>query len=113
MQSKAHTVDDYLKEVPHDRLEALQRLRQLCLEELIGYEESMLYGMPTYNGNSVVAFTSQKNYISFYFPKSEIIDRYRGTLKASIGKSCIRFSKVNDIDFATIRSMLQALRVNY
>jgi hypothetical protein len=36
MQSKALTVDDYLKEVPVKRLEALTKIRELCLKELKG-----------------------------------------------------------------------------
>jgi hypothetical protein len=46
MQSKAATVDDYLKEVPKDRLPVLYKIRQLFLKELKGYDEVMLYGGP-------------------------------------------------------------------
>jgi uncharacterized protein YdhG (YjbR/CyaY superfamily) len=109
MQNKALTVDDYLREVPADRLASMQHLRRLCTAELRGYDENMQYGMPTYTGESVVAFNSQKNYISFYFPKSEIIDKYRNALKANIGKSCIRFSKPEHIDFNVLKSMLRDL----
>ena len=34
MQSKATTVDDYLKEVPAERLKALTQIRKLFLKEL-------------------------------------------------------------------------------
>ena len=39
MQSKAVTVDDYLKEVPKERLSVLNKIKQLCLKELKGYDE--------------------------------------------------------------------------
>ena len=41
MQSKAKTVKGYLDEVPENRREALERIRDLCIEILEGYEESM------------------------------------------------------------------------
>jgi uncharacterized protein YdhG (YjbR/CyaY superfamily) len=108
MQSKAATVDDYLKEVPADRLEAITTLRDLCREKLSNHTESMLYGMPTYTLNDVadVAFNSQKNYISLYVTSDELIDKYRDRLNASIGKSCIRFSKPQKMDMGAIAAML-------
>jgi uncharacterized protein YdhG (YjbR/CyaY superfamily) len=71
MQSTASTVDEYLETVPPQRLEALTKLRELCLRTLTGYEESMAYGGPTYSKNGVVevGFMSQKQYISFYVLK--------------------------------------------
>jgi len=48
MQSRAANVDAYLDEVPPDRRELLTSLRELCLQVLDGYEESMAYGMPSY-----------------------------------------------------------------
>ncbi|MCC8407422.1 DUF1801 domain-containing protein [Mucilaginibacter sp. UR6-1] len=109
MQSKATNVDDYLKEVPTDRLEALIHLRGLCRQIFINHTESMLYGMPTYtiNGVAHVAFNSQKNYISLYLTGTEIIARYSDRLNASTGKSCIRFSKPQKMDFDLIAEMLR------
>ena len=39
MQSKATRVDEYLLEVPSERLQAIKKLRELCLKELKGYDE--------------------------------------------------------------------------
>ena len=38
MQSKAESVDQYLKEAPQERRESLNQLRKLCLENLVGFE---------------------------------------------------------------------------
>jgi uncharacterized circularly permuted ATP-grasp superfamily protein len=43
MQSEAKDVDTYLKEVPEDRRQALTKIRELCLKELKGYNEAMMY----------------------------------------------------------------------
>jgi hypothetical protein len=48
MQSKAETVEEYLQEVPYNRQAALSQLRQLCIDKLVGYQESMEFGMSSY-----------------------------------------------------------------
>ena len=52
MQNKAKTIDQYLEGIPENRQEACRQLRKLCLETLIGYEESMAYGMPCYKNQA-------------------------------------------------------------
>lgn len=108
MQSTATTVDEYLETVPPERREALDRLRQLCRENLPGYEESMQYGMPSYSkdGTVEISFNSQKNYISFYVVKQDVMDRYRDQLQ-DCGKSCIRYRKPDQIDFEVVEKLLE------
>ncbi len=110
MQSQAESVDSYLKQVPEERKVALGLLRQKCLELLTGYEESMEYGMPSYKvpANKIeIAFASQKNYISFYILKEDILNKYRGDLSGlNVGKGCIRYSKPEKIDFNLVESLL-------
>ena len=110
MQSDAKNVEDYLKEIPENRLEAIIKLRGLCLEILDGYHESMEYGMPSYKkdgGEIEVAFASQKNYISLYVLKERVFNNYRETLKdLSLGKGCIRYKKPEQIDFNVVQRLL-------
>ena len=110
MQSKAKTVNKYLMEVPENRQEALAQLRTLCLEKLVGYEESMEYGMPSYkkkDGDVEVAFASQKNYISLYILKEPVLNKYREDLaNLNLGKGCIRFSNPKKIDFKIVEKLL-------
>ena len=110
MQSKAEDVNSYMEEVPEERREALKKLRNLCLETLDGYDESMVYGMPSYRvpGEEVeVAFASQKNYISFYVLKEEVFNKFRPQLEGlNLGKGCIRYSKPEKIDFEVVKQLL-------
>lgn len=109
MQSGAKNVDEYLMEVKEERRESLTRLRELCLEILDGYDESMEYGMPSYkkDGEVEVAFASQKNYISFYILKEEVLNKHREELKGlSLGKGCIRYTKPEKIDFEIVEQLL-------
>src|ERR1044072_4011924 len=108
MQSTAETVDEYLKTVPPERRAAITELRQLCVRTLPGYEESMLYGMPSYSkdGPVEISFNSQKNHISFYVLKQDVLDRYRDQLK-DVGKSCVRYRRPEQIDYGIVRKLLE------
>ena len=113
MQSKAADVAAYIEEAPPDRQTALARLRTLCLETLSGYEERMEYGMPVYarNGVGEVSFASQKQYISLYIPKMEVLDAHRDLLKGiNMGKGCIRYRKPEQIDFDVVEKLLVGTR---
>jgi uncharacterized protein YdhG (YjbR/CyaY superfamily) len=113
MQSTAADVPSYLQELPEARRTALTRLRQLCLDTLIGYEEGMDYGMPGYKKNGVVevAFASQKNYISLYLLKESVIEEHRAELAGlNLGKGCIRYSRPEKIDFAVVEKLLTSMR---
>lgn len=113
MQSSATTVDAYIAEAPAERQAALQRLRALCIECLPGHEEVMAYGMPCYRRDGVdgaegVAFASQKQYISLYIVKQDVLDAHRAELAGiSLGKGCIRYTKPAKIDFDLVRRMLE------
>jgi uncharacterized protein YdhG (YjbR/CyaY superfamily) len=110
MQSTAATVDAYIAEAPHERQEALRRLRDLCRAHLPGYTEAMQYGMPGYsrNGAVEVGFASQKNYIALYLLKQEVLDAHRHELAGIIlGKGCIRYSRPAKIDFDLVQRMLE------
>lgn len=113
MQSKAATVAQYLEEVPMDRRSALEKVRQLCLTHLIGFDEGMTYGMPCYSRAGVVevAFASQKNNIALYILRTDVLNAHRAAFAVSnIGKGCIRYGNPNKIDFALIEQMLIGTR---
>jgi hypothetical protein len=62
MQSKARTVTAYLGQVPATRRSVLTKLRELCVQGLVGYQEVVEYGLPGYskNGKVEIAFASQR-----------------------------------------------------
>ncbi len=110
MKSEANTVGDYLLEIPEKRIRALNKLRQLCLKYLPEYEESMMYKMPSYkrDGQVEVAFASQKQHISIYFLKHEVMLNNKEQLKGlNHGKGCIRFSNPDKIDFQLLTDLLK------
>jgi uncharacterized protein YdhG (YjbR/CyaY superfamily) len=113
VQSEAKTVSAYLKEVPAERLEALKQLRALCRSTLMGFKESMEYGMPGYSRDGVVevGFMSQKHFIALYILRTDVMKTHEKLLVGkgvSHGKGCIRYTKPERIDFNVVESMLRA-----
>lgn len=111
VQSAAVDVDGYLAEVPAERKAALTRLRALCREQLTGFTEVMAYGMPTYQrgGTAEVAFASQKQYVSVYIMRTDVRDAFSRRLAGQdMGKGCLRFRRVEGIDFDLVRDLLKA-----
>lgn len=120
MHSAATSVTDYISSLPEERRQEVARLRDLILANLPqGYKEGMDFGMitysipldvfpKTYNGRPLcyAGIASQKNYISLYLlgayataeEESHFREEYKKTgKKLDMGKSCIRFKKVDDL----------------
>ncbi len=132
MQSKAQTVEAYLKEIPAERQASMQKLSSICRIELKGFEEVISYGMIGYVVPKTiypagyhctpelplpfVNIASQKNFIALYhmgvYGSSKLLDWFVAEYpkhakgKLDMGKSCIRFKKMDDIPFTLIQELL-------
>ena len=118
--SDATTPDEMIAALPPDRREAIAAVRDVIRANLPpGYQEGMLYGMigyyvplerfpDTYNGQplGLAGLASQKNYMSLYLntvygdPETErwFRERYAASgKKLDMGKSCVRFRKLDDL----------------
>ncbi|WP_339893302.1 DUF1801 domain-containing protein [uncultured Algibacter sp.] len=129
MQSKATSPKQYLDELPEDRKQPVSKLRQQILSNLPkGIEEAMIYGMLGYvvphtvypdgyhcDPKSPLPFmnlASQKNFVAVYsmvlYSKKDLMDWFiseyakRCKYKLDMGKSCIRFKRMDDIPFDLI-----------
>jgi hypothetical protein len=120
MKSGAKTVGEYLSQLPPERQKALRAVRAVIRKKLPkGYEEAMSWGticyqvplkrLPnTYNGQPLcyAALASQKDHMAVYLmsvygDKKTALwfrERYRASgKKLNMGKSCIRFRKLEDL----------------
>lgn len=137
MQSKATTVEQYLAELPPDRREAVQTVRQMILKNLPrGVEEGMLYGMigysiphrlypPGYHVNPetplcYAGLASQKNHLSLYLStvygpgSDEAWFRKAWTAKGhklDMGKSCVRFRTLEDVPLDIVGEAIRRVRL--
>ncbi len=124
-KSNAATVDQYLSELPEERRAILSRVRDVILRNLpAGYRESINWGMityevpperypNTYNGQPLayLALAAQKNYYALYltgvYQDSEqekwLREAYGAAgKKLDMGKSCLRFRKLEDLPLDVI-----------
>jgi hypothetical protein len=138
MVSKATTPDEYILEIPAERQILFQKLRKTILENLPeGFQEEMSYGMIGYLVPKTIypagyhcnpklplpflAIASQKNFVAIYhmgiylepalhewfvaeFPK-------HSKKKLDLGKSCLRFAKMEDIPFDFIGELVAKMSV--
>ncbi len=111
VSSHAATVDEYIDELEGERREAVIRLRQVLKGAIPDLRETMSHGMPYYTkGDDYYAIASQKHYLSLYVSDMELLTRYRGRLgKVNLGKSCVRFRRLENIDLNVVRDMLQEM----
>jgi hypothetical protein len=129
VQSKATTVDRYLEELPSERQDVISTVREIILENLPqGYTESMNWGMisygipledypDTYNGQPLgyLALAAQKRHYSLYMlgvyqdPEQEkkLKEAYKKSgKKMDMGKSCVRFRKIDDLPLEIIGELI-------
>jgi uncharacterized protein YdhG (YjbR/CyaY superfamily) len=138
MQSKAITPQEYLNELPSDRKAAVEKLRNTILENLPeGFQEVMSYGMLGYvvphsiypkgyhcDPKLPLAFmnvASQKNFVALYhmgiYGSKTLLDWFVAEYpkhcktKLDMGKSCIRFKKMEDIPYELIAELTRKITV--
>jgi len=134
MKSEAKTVEEYLQELPEDRKETISKVRDIILQNLPkGYEEVMNWGMityqvpleyypDTYNKKPLMyaALASQKNHMAVYLSgiyineetQKQFETAYKATgKKYNVGKSCVRFKKLEDLPLQLIEKNIALLEM--
>jgi hypothetical protein len=138
MQSKANTIVEYFASLPDERKEVMQKLHQVIMSNLDSdFSSGISYGMIGYAvPHSVypsgyhcdpkqplpfMSLASQKNFIALYhmavYAKKELYDWFVSEYpkhcktKLDMGKSCIRFKKMDDIPFDLIGKLTQKVSV--
>ncbi|HEV8079832.1 MAG TPA: DUF1801 domain-containing protein [Chitinophagaceae bacterium] len=138
MTSKATTPEQYLKELPADRKEAVTQLRNTILKNLPkGFKEVMSYGMlgyvvpheiypDGYNCNpklplGMMNLGSQKNFIVLHhlgiYMNPDLLKWFtaeypkHSKAKLDMGKGCIRFKNPEDIPYKLIGELVKKVSV--
>jgi uncharacterized protein YdhG (YjbR/CyaY superfamily) len=139
MQYKAASPEDYISQVPEERTTTLNKLRKTIKDNLPdGFEEGIQYNMPSYfvphsiypdgyhckptDPLPFISFASQKHSVNFYhmgiYSKPELHDWFVSEYpkhckrKLDMGKSCIRFKKLDEIPFELIGELCQRMNVD-
>ncbi|MCV9934425.1 DUF1801 domain-containing protein [Flavobacterium sp. LS1R47] len=138
MQSSAKTIEEYLSSIPEERKRSFLKLRETILNNIPkGFTEELSYGMLGYlvphsiypegyhcNPKLPLPFiniASQKNFIALYhmgiYAKPELLEWFvteypkHSKQKLDMGKSCIRFKKMDDIPYDLIAALVQKMSV--
>ena len=101
---------DYIEQIDEPRRADIEALDALIREEVPNVEPHIEYGMLVYD--PVAALASQKQYISVYVTceteTGYLAEQYRDRLpKADIGKSCVRFKRLSDVDQDQLRALVR------
>ncbi len=136
MTSEATTPEEYIAELPEERVQPMEKLRQTIKENLPeGFKEIMNYGMIGYvvphsiypDGYHCtpelplpfINIASQKNFIALYhsgiYANEELLNwfvsEYPNHVKTKLdmGKSCIRFKKPDQIPYELIAELTRKM----
>lgn len=119
----AKTAEEYIALIEEPRKSQIQQLHDLILKAAPEQKPYIISGMIGYgsfhykskSGREgdwcIIALASQKNYISVFVCASDgkeyIAEKYKDALpKADIGRSCIRFKKIEDIDLEVLKKAI-------
>ena len=122
--TKAKTPEEYIEMIDEPRRLEIKKLHEFIQKVIPELKPHIMAGMIGYGAYhykyasgregdwSIICLASQKNYISVYAcavgaDEKYVAEKYKDKLpKASIGKSCIRFKKVEDIDLAVLKKII-------
>jgi uncharacterized protein YdhG (YjbR/CyaY superfamily) len=139
MQYIANTPEDYISQLPEERQGVIKELRDTIKKNLPeGFQETISYGMIGYvvphskypagyhcTPKLPLPFlniASQKNFIAVYhmgiYIKKELFDWFinefpkHSKSKLDMGKSCIRFKKMDDIPYKLLGELATKMTVD-
>ena len=135
MKSDAKTIQQYLAEMPPERRDAIEKVRETILKNLPkGFEEALNWGMityqvplevypDTYNKKPLMyaALANQKNHMAVYLTaiymdeklNQDFEQSYKKTGKRyDVGKSCVRFRKLDDLPLPVIAESIRSMKMD-
>ncbi len=127
--TKATNEAEYFAQMPEDRREILTFLHTFIQECAPALKPHFAFNMLGYGSFKytnykkqlldwpVVSLANQKNYVSMYVCALEngkyLAEKYAKELgKVSVGKSCIRFKQISDLNLDTLKNIIRAAAKN-
>jgi len=126
---KARTLEEYLDAVPAERKELVNFLHAFIQKTAPSLKPHFAYNMLGYGSFKTrnykkepidwptVSLANQKNYVSVYICAVEngeyVAEKHKDKLgKVSVGKSCIRFKKLEDVNLPVLAKVIQKAAKN-
>mgnify|MGYP004520332979 CR=1 FL=1 len=138
MQIQAVSIEDYISKIPEERQEVFRKIFDTINHHLPkGFTQNITYGMVGWGvpleiypagyhctpGSPLpfIGLASQKNFIAFYhmgmYAKPELLNWFTEEFpkyskrKLDMGKSCVRFKKMDDIPFELLAELSKKMTV--
>ena len=136
MKYIANSPEEYINQLPEERQDSFNKLRNTIIKHLpLGFEERMSYGMIGYvvpkslypagyhcDPKLPLPFVNiafQKNFIALYhmgiYTDPELLQWFQTEYaqqckyKLDMGKSCVRFKRMDDIPFDLIAELMEKM----
>lgn len=120
----ATTVDGYIELLPEERREMVEYLHNFIQKSAPSLKPHFAYNMLGYGSFKyknykkeemdwpVISLANQKNYVSLYVCAIDngnyVAEKHKKELgKVSVGKSCIRFKKLTDLNLEVLKKVIQ------
>ncbi len=106
-RSQFKTMDEYIAKFPKNVRDVLEELRRVIRESAPKAEETINYGMPTFNLNgNLVHFAAYKNHIGFY-PTPSAIETFKKELSPfKQAKGSVQFPLDKPIPFDLVKKIV-------
>lgn len=121
---KATTVEEYFAMLAPERKEIIEKMHNFIQKVAPSLKPHFAYNMLGYGSFThrnykhepikwpTVSLASQKNYVSLYVCSVQngeyVAEKHKDELgKVSVGKSCIRFKKIEDLDLKALEKILK------
>lgn len=121
---KAKSIKEYFDTLPRERRDSMEFLHKFIRQTAPSLKPNFIYNMPGYGSFQyknnkkeeldwpIIALASQKNYISLYICAVDngeyIAEKNKKDLgKVSVGRSCIRFEKLEDLNLKTLEKVIK------
>ena len=139
MKVEANSAEEYFENIPEERQEAMKKLWKVVSDNIPEkFEAGLSYGMPGFVVPHAVypdgyhcdtklplpfmSIASQKNFVAFYhmgiYADPKLLkwfqDQYPKHVKTKLdmGKSCIRFKKIESIPFELFGELMKKMTAN-
>jgi uncharacterized protein YdhG (YjbR/CyaY superfamily) len=109
LKKRFETIDEYIATSPRNVRDILEELRRVIRESAPDSEETISYGIPTFdlNGRHLVHFAAYENHIGFY-PTSSGITRFKKELsRYQLSRGTVRFPINEPVPFDLIRRIVK------
>src|SRR5688572_21186029 len=107
---KVSTVDEYLKQLPIDQVEFLEKVRMAIKDAAPEAEEILTYSTPGYKLNGMlVGFAAAKTHCGFYVMSEKVVKDHKEDLSDfDTAKTTVRFSMTEPVPVTLIKKLVKA-----